>query len=129
MSFLVTLQNKHTKTENLHLESEMQKYLISSDISLTQKKFLFKLRSKMLKIKANFSSMHGDILTCSMCRGLDTTESEFHLLRCPFLQKNESLKNEMTKIEFSDLYLDISKQIKVVRVFTKIMDIYKKKKD
>ena len=129
MSYLVTLQNKHKKTENLHLESEMQKYLISSDISLTQKKFLFKLRSKMLKIKANFSSMHGDILTCSMCRGLDTTESEFHLLRYPFLQKNESLKNEMTKIEFSDVYLDISKQIKVVRVFTKIMDIYEKKKD
>ena len=87
MSYLVTL---------LHLESEMQKYLISSDISLTQKKFLLKMRSKMLKIKANFSSMHGDILTCSMCRGLDTTESEFHLFQCPFLQKNESLKNEMT---------------------------------
>ena len=47
----------------------------------------------------------------------------------PFLQKNESLKNEMTKIEFSDVYLDIFKQIKVVRVFTKIMDIYEKKKD
>ena len=83
----------------------------------------------MLKIKANFSSMHGDILTCSMCRGLDTTESEFHLFQCPFLQKNESLKNEMTKIEFSDVYLELSKQIKVVRVFTKIMDIYEKKKD
>jgi hypothetical protein len=50
-------------------------------------------------------------------------------LECPFLQKNESLKNKMTKIEFSDVYLELSEQIKVVRVFTKIMDIYEKKKD
>ena len=129
MSYLVTLQNKHTKTENLHLESEMKTYLVTNDMSLTQKKFLFKMRTKMLKIKANFSSMHGDILTCSMCRGSDTTESEFHLLRCPFLQKNESLETEMNKIDFNYVYLDISKQMQVVKIFQQIMDIYEKKKD
>ena len=59
--YLVTLQNKQTKSENLHLEVNMQPYLKTKVFSLSQKKFLFILRSKMLKIKANFSSMQGNI--------------------------------------------------------------------
>ena len=39
LSYLVTLQNKHSKSENLHLESKMQEYLRSNEVSLTPKKY------------------------------------------------------------------------------------------
>ena len=68
MSYLVTLQNKHTKSENRHLDSKMQEYLTSNELSLSQKKLLIKLRSKMLKIRSNFSAFHGNITLVSFVR-------------------------------------------------------------
>ena len=41
LSYLVTLQNKHTTSENIHLETKLQNYLIPSELSLSQKKMLF----------------------------------------------------------------------------------------
>ena len=82
----------------------------------------------MLKIKANFSSMHGNILTCSLCKEVNTVETEFHLLNCSFLLKETSLENEMKKVKFCDVFCDLSKQTKAVELFRKIMNIYEKQK-
>ena len=97
LSYLVTLQNKHSKSENLHLDNQIQPYLSSEELSLSQKKLLFTLRSKMLKIKANFSSMHGQNLLCSLCKEENSIETEIHLLSCDFLMKDKSLKDEMSQ--------------------------------
>ena len=67
MAYLIALQNKHTKSENLQCESKMQEYLTSSSLSISGKQFLFKLRSKMLKIKGNYSSIYKGNLSCSLC--------------------------------------------------------------
>ena len=75
MSYLMTLQNKHTKTENLNLEDGMQEYLKSEEFSLSQKKLLFQLRCKMLKIKANFSAFYKNKITCSFCENPDSEEN------------------------------------------------------
>jgi hypothetical protein len=93
--YLVTLQNKHTKSENLHLDGKMQPYLKTEVLSLSEKKLLFSLRTKMLRLKANFSSMFGNDLTCSLCEEMNSIESETHLLNCSFLKKDKVLENEM----------------------------------
>ena len=126
MSYLVTLQNKHTKSEKLHLESNMQNYLTSSELTLRQKKLLFLLRSKMLRIKANFSAFHKDVLTCSLCGDPNSSETEIHLLRCPKLMEDKTLKKEMEKVSYSDVFGKIKEQKKVAEVFAKIMAIYEK---
>ena len=126
MSYLVTLQNKHTKSEKLHLESNMQNYLTSSELTLRQKKMLFLLRSKMLRIKANFSAFHKDVLTCSLCGDPNSSETEIHLLRCPKLMEDKTLKKEMEKVSYSDVFGKIEEQKKVAEVFAKIMAIYEK---
>ena len=63
-SFLIGLQNKHSKSEKLNSTTEFQEYLINEDMSITENKFLFKLRSKMLKIKSNFKFMYKNDLKC-----------------------------------------------------------------
>ena len=127
MSYLVTLQNKHTKFENLNLETKMQNYLTSSELSLSQKKMLFRLRSKMLKIKANFSAFHNDVLTCSLCGDINSCETEMHLLSCPKLMEDKNLKTDMEKVSYMDVFGKIVEQKKAVEVFTRIMKIYEKK--
>ena len=126
LSYLVTLQNKHSKSENLHLESKMQEYLRSTELSLTQKKLLFKMRSKMLKIRSNFSAFHGNITTCSLCEDPRSEETEIHLLNCSYLKTDKTLEKDMAEVKFSDVYGSISEQKKIVKVFSKIMNIYEK---
>ena len=82
----------------------------------------------MLKIKANFSSMYGNILTCSTCKEVNTVETEFYLLNCSFLLKETSLENEMKQVKFCDVFCDLPKQTKDVELFRKIMNIYEKQK-
>jgi hypothetical protein len=127
ISYLVTLQNKHTKSENLHLDSKMQEYLTSNELSLSQKKLLFKLRSKMLKIRSNFSAFHGNFTTCSLCEDPSYEETETHLLNCSYLKTDKSLEKDMAEVEFKDVYGTISEQKKAVKVFSKIMTIYDRK--
>ena len=126
--YLVTLQNKHTKSENLHLDSKMQYYLRSSELTLSQKKLLFLLRTKMLKIKANFSAFHNNNLTCSFCADPGSEETEMHLLKCPSLMQDNVFGNELNQVKYEDVFANISKQKKVVQVFTKVMAVYEKKK-
>ena len=38
MAYLIALQNKHSKSENLNDEVKMQDYLISSNLTLSDKK-------------------------------------------------------------------------------------------
>jgi hypothetical protein len=126
--YLVKLQNKHTKSENLHLDSKMQKYLRSDELTLSQKKLLFLLRSKMLKIKANFSAFHKNDLTCSLCMEPRSEESETHLLSCPTLKQDKVLSEEMNLVKYKDVFGETNEQKKVCQVFTKIMAVYEKNK-
>ena len=124
MSYLVTLQNKHTKSEQLHFEGKMQKYLTSPNLTLSDKKFLFKLRSKMLRIKGNFSSIYRGNLTCSLCLDDQSEENESHLLSC--LEIIKLLGRNVKNVKYEDVFKDQVKQKKAVSVFRQIMDIYEK---
>ena len=80
----------------------------------------------MLRIKANFSAFHKDVLTCSLCGDPNSSETEIHLLRCPKLMEDITLKKEMEKVSYSDVFGKIEEQKKVAEVFAKIMAIYEK---
>ena len=106
----------------------MQSYLISSELSISQKKMLFILHTKMLKIKSNFSAFHGDILTCSLCEDPDSEETELHLLSCDFILQDRILREELFQVEFNDVFGNIAEQKKAAEGFSKIMNIYNKNK-
>ena len=124
MAYLIALQNKHTKSENLQCESKMQEYLTSSSLSISDKQFLFKLRSKMLKIKANYSSIYKGNLSCSLCLDEQTIENESHLLSCIIINQNMETKN----VKYEDVFENVTKQKTTVTVFKNIMEFYEKQK-
>ena len=67
-------------------------------------------------------------MTSSFCENPDSEENEEHLLKCPFLVNDESIKNEIFQVMYSDVFSNSSKQVKVVNVFRKIMGLYDKLK-
>ena len=106
----------------------MQPYL-TSDMSTSQKKMLFKLRSKMLNIKANFSSMHKNSMWCSLCKDKNTRETEEHLLNCPVLTNHPKLEDDIQSVKYQDVFNNLEKQKNAVNVFKNIMDIFEKLKE
>ena len=128
MAYLFALQNKHSKSAKLIHQTKMHDYLKSNGISTTYKKLLFRLRSKMLKIKANFSSMYKNNLQCSLCEQTDTIENEQHLLGCSFLTNHPSLKDDIGHVKFEDVFSNEDKQLKAAKVFKQIMIVYEKKR-
>ena len=105
----------------------MQKYLLCDELSTQEKQTLFKLRSKMLSIKANFKNKHRNNISCSICNDKNSEESEIHLLSCPSLVNHPKLKNEINKVKYSDVFSDLTKQQQAVKVFKQIMQIYDQK--
>jgi hypothetical protein len=124
MSHLIALQNKHTKSEQLHFEGKMQEYLTASNLTLSDKKFLFILRSKMLRIKGNFSSIYKGNMTCSLCLDKQFEGNENHLLACPEIIK--LLGKETENVQYENVFKDLAKQKKAVNIFRQIMNIYEK---
>ena len=55
--YLITLRNKHSKSENLLHENSIKDYLTSNQISTDEKKLLFALKTKIVIVKTNYS--HG----------------------------------------------------------------------
>ena len=94
----------------------MQSYLKSSEISTLNKQILFKLRTKMLNIKANFSSVNKNNLLCSLCKDMSTTENEEHLLVCSVLANHPKLKDDIGQVKFEDVFSDEQKQFRAVKV-------------
>ena len=123
LAYLIALQNKHSKSENLHFEGKMQPYLTSPTLTLSDKKFLFKMRTKMLRIKGNFSSIYKNDLSCSLCLDEQTEENENHLLCCPIVNKDKELENNIKNVMYEDVFDTLGKQKRAVGVFKRIMEI------
>ena len=63
----------------------------------------------MLKLKANFSSMYGNNLVCSLYTEVGTVESESHLLYCSILMENTAVDKEMKQVKYEDVFSDTKK--------------------
>ena len=82
---------------------------------------LFKLRSGTLDIKGNFKSQHKDPW-CICCGRFE--ESQNHLLQCQEIGKRLNYLTEK-QLDYgeNDIYGDLEKQLKIVKVYSDIIEI------
>jgi hypothetical protein len=78
---------------------------------------IFKARTRMLKIKANFRNMHKD-MTCRLCRKEDTEETQDHIL-----EECEGINREdIGRITKQDIFGEDTDKLRITaRKITKIM--------
>ena len=70
------------KTENISLTKFSPKeYFLSKNLSVTEVKNLFKIRTSMIDVKSNFHSTNDDNMWCRTCNLF--TETQEHLVNCP----------------------------------------------
>ena len=94
-----------------------QEYLRENRLTKDDCQLLFKLRTKMLDVKSNFSNLYENDVVCRTCNKLDSIEDEDHLLTC------ESLKSENHNpdVKFNFVYLDLNKQVQAVKTYKAIL--------
>ena len=115
------MKMKHEKSDYLNSSSfKTAQYLVDEKFSKSEAQLLFKLRSKTLNVKMNFSQMYSDNL-CRVCKLFP--ESQSHLLQCPDILPKLKLLSNTEKIEEKYIYGDIYKQLKVVKIYLKVLEI------
>ena len=96
-----------------------KEYLASDLISTTKKQLLFKLRTRMIHVKGNYSSMYKDDISCDLCN-TNSVESQEHILVCPFLVNSND--SERCSVQYMDIFShNLDKQIAAVKYWSKLL--------
>ena len=66
-SYLVQKKEGLSKLNNLTSDLSFKEYLATDQISTTEKQLLFKLRTRMIHVKGNYSSMYKDDISYNLC--------------------------------------------------------------
>ena len=125
-SFLISLKNKHSKSENLTISDCMQSYLRNNNLSIEEKKLMFRLKNRLIDVKVNFKKKYNDSLECRLCGGNE--ESQQHLTTCPEILADSSIREALENYSYSDLFSNHEPtQTHMIRILKLIMNIWKLK--
>ena len=112
----------HSKVEHIYHKSlKIQPYLKNNEFNIKDKQMLFKLRTRMTAVKANFKSMYQNI-DCDLCdEGIPQTD--VHLLDCNYLIENCPELEINNIVEHEDIFEEGPIQLQVTRIYSLLFDI------
>ena len=120
-NYLIEKKQTHSKMLNTDYEKlKIQSYLKSdSGLTTDEKKLLMKFRTRMASVKDNFKNQYEDQL-CQLCKSVN--EDQIHLFSCQkILDRCDDLANNVD-IEYEDIFASKSKQVKAVKLLSKIWE-------
>ena len=86
----------------------MQKYLKCSELTIKQKKLIFKARTGMLPVGFNY----GKKIPCPLCQMNDDTD--LHLIKCPITKFYCPDLIENTEYKFEDIYSEELSRLSII---------------
>ena len=95
--YLITLRNKHSKSEYLLHENSIKDYLRSNQLSTDEKKLLFAMKTKTVNVKTNYSNGYSN-MQCRLCKAQGEDECEIHLMKCVQIVSESNLKSDLENI-------------------------------
>ena len=112
---------KHKKVKKLlHNYIKMADYLEPSNVNFTQSeaKLLFRLKSKMVDVKANFPRAYNNNINCTLCEkeGKIRKDTQKHIIICPVIKRKNS-EEEVIKYKYlkSESLEDKIKLVKCIK--------------
>ena len=108
---------KILKTIETKSSLKRQPYLKGNVFNKSDCQLLFKLRSKMVDVKTNFSNLYNQDFTCRTCKEDGVVENESHLLKCKMLVG----QLEDANVEFDFVFGDVDKQRTALQAFKSVL--------
>ena len=121
--FLISLREKHSKSENLLVTDSMKEYLNTEKLTTEEKKLLFAMKTRTVNVKTNFRNSFTN-LSCRLCEMSGENESEIHLLKCGKIQSENNMQELMKDMVYKDIFGTIEKQIYAIKVWKKVFKIW-----
>ena len=106
--YLMNKKEKHSKTNDLNYDTLKVQNYMKTDNNLTndEKYFLFKLRTRMTNVKANFKNSFID-LKCKL--GCDSEDNQKHIIECDIILNESQKLASNISIEYEDIFKEDSK--------------------
>ena len=124
LKYLEQLKNTHSKIKNIKYKKlQIQSYILSEGFTNEEVQTLFALRSRMIRVKKNFSKQFSPNLSCKL--GCIDEEGQEHLLDCKHILSNLEDKSILAEIEYNDIFKDTKQQVEIAKIFTQILKIRK----
>ena len=116
--FLKQEKEKLSKIENnTYLNFEIQNYLKSKDLTIRQKKLLFKLRSRMIQVGNNY----GRKILCPLCKM--HRDDQQGLLECVMIKLSCRELYEQENANYQDIFSsDITKLTAISKLMQKCLN-------
>ena len=119
----MTLLNLN-KTADSHSKSriliksklERENYFDDQRFSRSDVELLFKLRTRMVDLKSNFSNKYGTDIACRLCQV--QVECQEHILKCEALKAKVEIAPHVV---YEDIFKNVDKQLEAVQVFKKLL--------
>ena len=113
-TYLINLKDKHSKSEQLKYSTEIQPYLKNDELSIEDKKLMFRLKNRLIDVKINYRKKYKDNLQCRLCNSSE--ESQPHLVVCPELMIDDKLREAFENYCYDDIFSnDEKKQTHLIR--------------
>ena len=111
LKYLNGLKQKHIKVENFQsTDLKCSNYLMDKSFSKIDARLLFKFRTRMYSVKANFSTKYENNMLCDLCTSAECTQQ--HLLQCPVIKEFiPEIKSSTVKYEYLFGNIEEMKQI------------------
>ena len=120
--YLIQQKFKHSKSEHLTYSKEMNAYLENECLKIEDKKLMFKIRNRLIDVKANFKTKFKDDLTCRLCK--TDEESQPHLFSCVEILSDKTVKDAMEDHTYNDSFSNnIKIQERMINIWHKILKI------
>ena len=118
--YLISLREKHSKSVNLKYSEQIQPYLRNEELSIQNKKLMFRIRNRLIDVKTNFKTKYNNNLECRLCAAPE--ESQSHLVECSEVVNNEEVKKALCSYKYSDIFSsELKIQTKLVKAWQLIM--------
>ena len=124
LSYLITLKNKHSKSEHLRASYDMQPYLRNNNISIEEKKLMFRIKNRLIDVKMNFKKKYNDLVECRLCGAPE--ESQPHLVECSQILADANIRLSLNNYTYSDIFsTHEATQTHMIKTWKQIMNKWK----
>ena len=119
--YLENIKQNQSKLQNvIYKKLEIQKYLVSSKFTDTEKSLLLKLRTRMVEVRENFKNKYlNNNYQCELNCG--EREDQQHLLDCQVLIDNYDTLYNDSFVQYGDLFSSEAKQLNAVKLYGKVL--------
>ena len=120
--YLISKKLQHSKSQHLTYSKKMKAYLENESLKIDDKRLMFKIRNRLIDVKANYRGKYKDDLSCRLCKAAE--ESQPHLFTCEKILSDNMLRDELKGFTYTDIFsTNLKIQAHMIDIWNKILKL------